>query len=99
MKTQFAVLNPTNGEYTYVDTAEELAQVMVSHAYDFYLSQTHGNPVSVVQTNDAGAETWFTLAGERIPTLEEIQASMSLKMKNIQSMQDAAALDVTRLGE
>jgi hypothetical protein len=99
MKTQYAVLNPATGSYQFADTLDEVPMKMAEVAFAFYMSQTAETPLSIVQTHDSGAETWFAATGERIPPVEDVVAQMRIKLQNIQSMRDAATLDVTRLGE
>jgi hypothetical protein len=58
MTTRYAILNPQVGEYEYVDditlVKEKVAELAMAH----YLAHTHGAPVSQVDTDDTGAETW-----------------------------------------
>jgi len=58
MTTKYAVLNPLKGEYEFVDSTEEVLSRAQTIAWQFYLSQTHSAPVSQVDMNAEGAETW-----------------------------------------
>jgi hypothetical protein len=58
MTTKYAILNPQVGEYEYIDdiplVKEKVAELAMAH----YLAHTHGTPVSKVDTDEAGSETW-----------------------------------------
>jgi hypothetical protein len=58
MTTRYAILNPQVGEYEYVDditlVKEKVAELAMAH----YLAHTHSAPVSQVDTDEVGAETW-----------------------------------------
>jgi hypothetical protein len=58
MTTRYAILNPLVGEYEYVDSPEEILIRSQELAWQFYLAQTHGAPVSQVDTDAEGSETW-----------------------------------------
>lgn len=58
MITKYAILNPLVGEYEYVDSQEEILITAKDLAWQVYLSYTHGAPVSKVETDTEGAETW-----------------------------------------
>ena len=58
MTIKYAILNPQNGEYVYVNTEEEIEPKKQELALAFYLSHTHNQPVSVVETDEQGQETW-----------------------------------------
>ena len=64
MTTKYAILDPQNGGYVYVETEAEIEAKKAEIAMNFYLSHTHNAPVSVVETNDEGQETWVA-AGTR----------------------------------
>jgi hypothetical protein len=58
MTTKYAILNPTVGEYEYVDSQEKALIQAQDLAWQMYLTYTHGAPISQVDTDDAGVETW-----------------------------------------
>lgn len=58
MTTKYAILDPQNGGYVYVETEAEIEAKKAEMAMNFYLSHTHNAPVSTVETNDEGQETW-----------------------------------------
>ena len=58
MKTKYAILNPMTGTYSYADDEEAALSQMQNLALDFYLSQTHNAPISVITVNENGDETW-----------------------------------------
>jgi hypothetical protein len=62
MTTKYAILDPQNGGYVYVETEAEIEPKKAEMAMNFYLSQTHNAPVSVVETDDEGQETWTVYA-------------------------------------
>lgn len=59
MTTRYAILNPAVGEYEYVDSQEEILVRAQALAWQFYLAHTYGAPVSQVDSNAEGAETWI----------------------------------------
>jgi len=64
MTTKYAILNPQNGGYVYVNTEEEIEPKKQELALAFYLYQTHNAPVSVVETDEEGQETWTVYPGQ-----------------------------------
>jgi len=58
MKTQYAILNPQTGGYDYVDDISKVSEKVAELAMSYYLTHTHNTPVSQVDTDDTGAETW-----------------------------------------
>jgi len=61
MTTKYAILNPTVGEYEYVDSQEKALIQAQDLAWQMYLTYTHGVPISQVDTDAEGAETWTTV--------------------------------------
>ena len=61
MATRYAVLNPSAGEYVYVDSHNECLTKAKELAWQFYLTHTHNSPISQVDTDDTGAETWSAI--------------------------------------
>ena len=58
MTTRYAILDPQNGGYVYVNTEAEIEAKKAEMAMNFYLSHTHNAPVSVVETDEEGQEIW-----------------------------------------
>ena len=58
MTTRYAILNPQVGEYEYIDDVSKVKEKVAELAMAHYLAHTHGAPVSQVDTDDTGAETW-----------------------------------------
>lgn len=55
---ELSLSDPQNGGYVYVETEAEIEAKKAEMARNFYLSHTHNAPVSTVETNDEGQETW-----------------------------------------
>ena len=98
MKTEFAILSPSTGLYVRALTKEEAAQKMAEEAMRLYMIQCQNAPVSVVQTNDEGAETWFTAEGEQYPDMTIALQQTELATKNLEALRSADTLVVTTLG-
>ena len=62
MTIKYAILDPQNGGYVYVETEAEIEAKKAEMAMNFYLSHTHNAPVSVVEINEEGQETWTAYA-------------------------------------
>jgi hypothetical protein len=58
MTTKFAIINPATGNYEFVATESELVETIATMAFEFFLSHTHGNPVSFVEVLEDGSEVW-----------------------------------------
>lgn len=58
MTTRYAILNPTVGDYEYTETQEAALTRAQDLAWQMYLTYTHGAPISQVDTDADGAETW-----------------------------------------
>lgn len=66
MITKFAVFNPLEGEYTYVETEAEALDLFWTRMVDMTLAHFHGVPYSLVDVDDEGKEHWTTFQGEQI---------------------------------
>lgn len=64
MTIKYAILDPQNGGYVYVETEAEIESKKAEMAMNLYLSHTHNAPVSTVETNDEGQETWSVYTAE-----------------------------------
>lgn len=62
MITKYAILDPQNGGYVYVETESEIEAKKAEMAMNFYLTQTHNTPVSYVEISEEGEETWTVYA-------------------------------------
>jgi len=58
MRTIYKILNPNIGSYETCDTEEEANNKAKEIAWQFYLSNTHENPISKVTVTDEGYEIW-----------------------------------------
>jgi hypothetical protein len=58
MKTIYKILDPNNGSYETGNTEEEANTKAKEIAWNFYVSQTHGKPISKVTITDEGYEVW-----------------------------------------
>jgi hypothetical protein len=56
---KYAIFNPLNGQYEYVDTVEQCQQTMANTAYGFYMLHSHNNPASIVEYFEDGSEKWL----------------------------------------
>ena len=79
MTNKYAILNPLNGQYTLVNTEDELAVTMANFAIDVYINHhCHGNPYSLVTIDDAtGDETWTTADGSFQPSPKELETAVA----------------------
>jgi len=97
MKTEFALFNPANGEYTRTNTKEEALVLLAQIAKDFYFSHSHGNPVVMVSTDDNGAEVWTAPDGSNVITDDEAEAQLKMLEKHTLSFANAGEIPVTNL--
>lgn len=54
------MLNPLDGQYTKVDTKEEVYSVLVQNIIEFYKAHSHMYSISEIQVDENGNETWVT---------------------------------------
>lgn len=97
MTIKFGVLNPMNGQYTFAQTLDEAAVSSAKTAFDFYLAQTHNQPIVKVEVDDAGVETWSGLDGTLLLSPAQIEAQVAEMTKHMQAFVDAQQLPVTNL--
>jgi hypothetical protein len=76
MTIKYAIFNPSNGSYTYKDTYEDACSELASVGYEFYKSQTHGNPCTYIEVQDDGSEIWRNADGVILPSPEDIRKEM-----------------------
>lgn len=58
MTVKYAIFNPSNGEYVFVNTEDEIEDKKREIAMEFYLLHTHNSPVSKITVNEDDSETW-----------------------------------------
>lgn len=58
MQTIYKVFNPTAGVYHQCGTQEDANNMARELAWQFYMTHTHGAPISKVTVTDAGEEIW-----------------------------------------
>jgi len=61
MINKYAVLNPLYGQYTKVDSEEEAKKLYVKFVMEFFNSHVHGTPITLIEVNENGDETWKSL--------------------------------------
>lgn len=61
MINKYAVLNPADGQYTKVDSQEEAKKLYVKFVMEFFNFHVHGTPITVIEVNENGDETWKSL--------------------------------------
>lgn len=66
MTIKYAVLNPSIGEYEYVENESDVSAKVAEIALAFYMEHTHNAPVSKVEIDETGAEIWYSASGEII---------------------------------
>jgi hypothetical protein len=72
MKTEFAILNPTNGSYTRVTTREAVTTVAAQVAADFYFMHSQQSPLTIIITDDNGIESWTAPDGTKVLSPAEV---------------------------
>jgi len=72
MKIIYKVFNPQNGLYTDLSSIEECTQLFAKIAYEFYVTHTGNQPISIVIEED-GVETWRNMQGTEIVNPELVQ--------------------------
>lgn len=97
MNKQYAVFNPADGTYTRVDTRDEAIAEASRCAIRFYFTHAHDSPITTVETDPAGTETWKNLSGEEIASPEDLDSDSRVSLTTALSMAEAAPLPVTSL--
>lgn len=69
---KYAIFNPLNGQYTYTESLEECKFEMANTAYNFYISHSHNNPVSIVEYFEDGTEKWQNGDGTNIDITNDL---------------------------
>jgi len=72
----YKVLNPITGEYADTTTKEKCLAKLAETAWNFYLSQTHNQPYTVVTVNEDGSEVWQTPTGDTILSPAQIEETL-----------------------
>lgn len=97
MTLKFGTLNPMTGQYTFAPTLDEAVVASAQIAFDFYLSQTHNQPIVKVEVDDAGVETWSGIDGASLLSPAQIEAQYEELTKHMQAFVDAQQMPVTNL--
>lgn len=97
MTVKFGTLNPMNGQYTFTPTLDEAVAISARIASDFYLAQTHNQPVVKVEVDDSGVETWSALDGTSLLSPAQIEAQAAELAKHMEAFFDAQQMPVTNL--
>jgi len=79
MQTVYRISNPAQGLYIETDSIESAKEAMIKQALEFYLQHTHQNPISVVEIDDVGAETWRNLSSDEMRRLPYEEYLISLR--------------------
>jgi hypothetical protein len=80
MTTKYAVFNPLTGQYTKVDTKDEVNSVIAQNIIEFYKAHSHTYSVSEIQVDENGNETWVVPNnGTELPQeyIDQIKAGIS----------------------
>lgn len=77
MTNKFAVINPMTGLYTEASTEQERDTLLAQIAWDFFLSQTHNTPYSVVTINEDGSENWASPTGTPMKSPAQLEAEIA----------------------
>jgi len=63
MTQYYNILNPLTGQYTSATAVDASIQILAETAWNFYMTQTHNSPISLITVNDNGTETWKAFDG------------------------------------
>jgi hypothetical protein len=69
IETKYLILNPITGIHEEVFTEEDAIDLAASIAFEFYLNQSHGNPINVLRTDLNGIETLTSFNGKLLYTI------------------------------
>jgi hypothetical protein len=86
MNIKYAVLNPLDGSYQYVETQEQALEIFWTNMIKLSYPHFHNTPYSIIETDDTGAEHWKTADSTIIenPLLaKERQASLMAEVISI----------------
>jgi hypothetical protein len=86
MTQYYNILNPLTGQYTSATTVDASIQILAETAWNFYLSQTHGNPMSLITVNADGNETWKAFEGTefvRVVVLTTITGNVTPQVSSV----------------
>ena len=70
---KYAIFNPLNGQYSYVENIEECQQIMANTAYNFYVYYSNNNPLSIVEYFEDGSEKWSNSDGTTVEITKEMK--------------------------
>lgn len=71
---KYAILNPMNGQYSFVDTESQCIDTLKDICFNFYLYHTHNSPISIVKYLEDGSQIWKTNGEEVIFTKEMLES-------------------------
>ena len=95
MALKYAYIHPTNREYLYADTPEQLLSELAKHAAETYVSHyCNGMPYTLVETAEDGSEKWYAPDGTPVLSAADIER----QIKQEQSFANAGVIPVTSLG-
>jgi hypothetical protein len=69
IETKYLILNPLTGKHEEVLNEEDTIDLAASIAFEFYVTQCHGNPINVLRTDENGIETLTSFNGELLHTI------------------------------
>jgi hypothetical protein len=58
MQTVYKIFNPNTGTYVDADSVGSAKEMLAQQALEFYFMHTHQSPISIVEIDDNGIETW-----------------------------------------
>ena len=94
MSIKYAYCHPDTREYVYVDTREELINILAKHAAEIYHSHyCNGEPYTIVEVQEDGFEKWYAPTGEQRMTAAELE----MQIKHMQSFENAGQIPVSML--
>ena len=94
MTQYYNIFNPMTGQYTSATTVDASVQLLAHTAWNFYLSQTHGNPISLITVNNNGTETWKAFDG-----VEFVRDGVLTKITGNVTPEVSGVLALTVLGD
>lgn len=80
MTIKYALLNPSDGQYEYFDTEEQLKIKLAERALSFYISHGHGIAYNKVILDENGWETWESVNAITLSVDENIIKDIQEKL-------------------
>ena len=97
MQQVYAVLNPMDGQYKKHNSLEEAVAYAGELAVSFFLSHTHDQPLSVVDVNDDGSETWSSAYGQAGLSPEQVIEQLKNYVTQAMAAHNAGTIQTTTL--